>query len=76
MAAKQLIHYFHFGCIETGRYRWTQGYCEVTPSGYLVPPQTMRQAQSSAKEQGAQAVFHESEHLARIAANFPTPKES
>lgn len=70
MKTKAQLHYFHFGFIEHGAsYRMTEGYCEVTPTGYLVPPDTKRQAQASAKSRGAKAVFHGSEHLARQALN-------
>lgn len=58
------IHFFRFGLIEC-RGGWTDGYCQVTKAGYLVPPMGKRAAQTDAKAKGGKAVFHESEHLAR-----------
>jgi hypothetical protein len=61
---KPKIHFFRFGLIES-RSGWIDGYCEVTQTGYLVPPRGKRASQTDAKSRGGSAVFYESEHIAR-----------
>lgn len=58
------VHFFYFGSIER-RSGWIDGYCEVTPTGYVVPPIGKKEAKSEARKQGRKAVFHDSEELAR-----------
>ena len=61
---KRKRHFFRFGLIEASS-GWIVGYCEVTKTGYLVPPMGKRACQSDAKTSGEIAVFHASIDIAR-----------
>ena len=63
------VHYFWAGRVERsiGGQPWRDGFSRVTPLGSEQPWLTKREAQTAAKREGAKAVFHLTEKLARAA---------
>ncbi len=62
---RKATHFFWVGTIES-KNGLINGYCEVTETGYIVPPLGKRAAQSDAKARGLMAIFHGSEYAARM----------